>query len=77
MKSNMTDDRHMIRQIRAAERMIQGILIELADAIGRDLDHVRIDTREFANLAVEIFAKDPATPRGRRRLGATLSNPKG
>jgi len=73
----MPDDRHMIRQIRAAESAMQRILLDLVETIGRDLDHVRIDTREFANLAVEIFAKDPATPGARRRLGATLSNPKG
>ena len=45
---------------RKAEKAIQKILIDLANDVRKDIDFVRIDTRNFANLAVEIFLKgDP------------------
>ena len=46
--------------LKKAEKAIQKILIDLANDARKDIDFVRIDTRNFANLAVEIFLKgDP------------------
>lgn len=40
-----------------AEKRIRAILIELAGTVEREIDQVRVDTRNFANLTVEIFFK--------------------
>lgn len=40
-----------------AERRIRAILVELEEAEEREVDQVRVDTRNFANLTVEIFFK--------------------
>jgi hypothetical protein len=48
-----------------AARRIQAILIELEDDLGARIDHVAVDVREFANLAVEIFVKESAELRDR------------
>jgi hypothetical protein len=37
------------------ENAIQRALIDFVNATGREIDHVRVDTRSFANLAVEVF----------------------
>jgi hypothetical protein len=41
-----------------AEARIQKILIDLANDLELDIDHVRVDTRNFANLAVEILINE-------------------
>lgn len=45
--------------IKAAEKKIQRILLDLEEEVG-ELDEVRVDTRPFANLVVEIFVFDAA-----------------
>jgi hypothetical protein len=40
---------------RKAERAIQGILLNLEHDTRRRVGHVRADTRNFANYAVEIL----------------------
>lgn len=44
--------------IRKAERAIQRILLDLEDD-GAKVESVRVDTRNFANLAVEIIVEEP------------------
>ena len=44
------------RRIKETERGIQQLLLLLAEQEG-EIGHVRIDTRNFANYAVEIFLK--------------------
>ena len=39
----------------AAEAAIQSLLLDLEEFSERRIDHVRVDTRNFANLRVEIF----------------------
>jgi hypothetical protein len=41
-----------------AEVKIQKILIDLYNELGLDIEHVRVDTRNFANLAVEILVNE-------------------
>lgn len=36
--------------LRRAEQQIQRALLDLAEITGRDIDSVRVDTRNFANL---------------------------
>jgi hypothetical protein len=38
-----------------AEKAIQRILIDLAETTMSKVDHVDVDTRNFANLKVEIY----------------------
>lgn len=38
-----------------AEEKIQKILLRLSEQIGRPIEHVDVDTRNFANLKTEIF----------------------
>ncbi|MEJ2116365.1 MAG: hypothetical protein P8Y36_00110 [Alphaproteobacteria bacterium] len=38
-----------------AEEQIQRILIDLEEESGESIDVVQVDTRQFANLKVEIF----------------------
>jgi hypothetical protein len=49
----------MIEDIMQAEQAIQKILSELAELLpaGARIDEVRVDTRNFANLATEIFVE--------------------
>lgn len=42
-------------EVKAAEVAIRKILIDLANETGRGISHVNVDTRNFANCAVEIF----------------------
>jgi hypothetical protein len=44
-----------------AENAIQSTLINLVNSTGRDIELVRIDTRNFANIKVEIILKPGAT----------------
>jgi hypothetical protein len=44
------------------ENAIQRALIDFVNATGREIDHVRVDTRNFGNLAVEVFLKNEAAP---------------
>ena len=41
--------------LKNAENQIQKILLDLEEATGREIDVVQVDTRQFANLRVEIF----------------------
>jgi hypothetical protein len=41
--------------LKKAEVTIQQILLALEEATGREIDAVHVDTRNFANLRVEIF----------------------
>ena len=43
------------RLLTDAEQKIRSILIDLEDASGEKIDNVRVDTRNFSNLNVEIF----------------------
>lgn len=43
------------RKIKEAEEAIRKILIDLQDAIGEEIESVNVDTRNFANLATEIW----------------------
>lgn len=43
------------RLTKEAEKRIQRILLDLEEAAGWRIDQVRVDTRNFANCAVEIF----------------------
>ena len=45
-------------KIKQAEKKIQRILLDLEDDIDKDIDHVRIDTDQFANLKVKIFTDE-------------------
>lgn len=47
-----------VGQMKIAEDKIQRILIDLEMATGNEIDNVRVDTRRFANLHVEIFLRD-------------------
>ena len=40
------------------EDAIQRLLIDFVNRTGREIDHVRVDTRNFANLSVEIVLKE-------------------
>lgn len=51
----MTKDNSMLKQ---AEERIQKILLDLEEEAGREIDAVQVDTRQFANLKVEIFFED-------------------
>lgn len=42
-----------------AEKKIQGILLDLANDHGLDIEIVSVDTRNFANYRTEIFEKAP------------------
>ena len=37
------------------ERAIQSALLDFVNSTGREIEHVRVDTRRFANLSVEVF----------------------
>ena len=50
--------------VKAAEKAIQRILLDLEEEVG-ELDEVRVDTRPFANLVVEIFVLDAALIKAR------------
>jgi hypothetical protein len=41
-----------------AEVRIRKILIDLEDETGLQIDHMRVDTRNFANNDVSIFLKE-------------------
>lgn len=43
--------------ISEAERRIQTILIDLSNELELDIDDVMVDTRNFANLSVEILIR--------------------
>jgi hypothetical protein len=40
--------------VKHAEQRIQRILIELDEELGKRIDHVEVDTRNFAQLRTEI-----------------------
>jgi hypothetical protein len=40
--------------LKQAELRIQRILLDLAERLGQDIEHVEVDTRNFSNLRVEI-----------------------
>jgi hypothetical protein len=40
--------------VKHAEQRIQRILIELEEELGKRIDHVEVDTRNFAQLRTEI-----------------------
>jgi hypothetical protein len=44
-----------IETVEALENELQRLLIEFVNTTGRAIDHVHIDCRQFANLAVEVF----------------------
>ena len=44
-------------RIRELEKAIQHLLIEFVNTTGCEIESVRVDTRIFANLAVEIDLK--------------------
>lgn len=52
----MIGDRQTI--LKTAERRIQNLLIELEEDLQCKIESVEVDTRNFANLAVEIFLKE-------------------
>ena len=43
------------RALEDAEQYIQRILLELSEVTGKRIDHVDVDTRNFANYKTEIF----------------------
>ena len=44
--------------VRHAEQRIQRILIDLEEELGKSVDHVEVDTRNFAQLRTEITLRD-------------------
>ena len=46
------------KRLTKAERAIQNELLSLAEDTMREIDHVSVDTRNFANLAVDISFKE-------------------
>jgi hypothetical protein len=44
--------------LRKAEDDIREILLALENHTGRLVEHVRVDTRRFSNLGVEIFFEE-------------------
>lgn len=65
----MTISRAQDEALDAAERQIQHILLNLEDEHGLKIENVEVDTRNFANLRVEIFA----APVGRGTLATTAT----
>ena len=55
--------------IEGVEKAIQRALLDFVAATGCEIDSVRVDTRNFANLSVEILLK-PGTASGRTREAA-------
>lgn len=47
-----------LKAVAAAEEEILKILHDLAVDCGSDIANVEVDTRQFANLRVEIFLED-------------------
>lgn len=39
------------------EKAIHTALIKFVNETGNEIEHVRVDTRHFANLAVEVYLK--------------------
>lgn len=52
------------KRLEKIERAIQKLLIDFVADTGRQIDSVRVDTREYANLSVEVFLKSTTTPPG-------------
>lgn len=50
------------KRLEKIERAIQKLLIDFVADTGRQIDSVRVDTREYANLSVEVFLKSTTTP---------------
>jgi hypothetical protein len=46
------------KTLKDAEQKIQRILLNLAEKVGKQIDRVDIDTRNFANYKTEIFFPD-------------------
>jgi hypothetical protein len=44
--------------VKHAEQRIQRILIDLEEETGKRVDHVEVDTRNFAQLRTEITLRD-------------------
>lgn len=44
-----------MQAVKEAEEKIQRILLDLEDVVGEDVNSVDVDTRQFANLRVEIW----------------------
>lgn len=40
--------------LKRAEKRIQRIMIDLEEEVGKRIDHVEVDTRNFANFATDI-----------------------
>jgi hypothetical protein len=40
------------------ENRLRSLLLDFESQSGREIESVRVDTRNFANLAVEVFVKD-------------------
>jgi hypothetical protein len=43
--------------IEELERRIRKLLLDFEQLSGREIESVQVDTRNFANLAVEVFLK--------------------
>lgn len=41
--------------IKEAEKRIQRALLDLEEEVGKNIDQVNVDTRNYANCSVEIF----------------------
>lgn len=53
----MNDTMTAEEALKQAEQCIQRILLDLAERLGQDIDHVDVDTRNFANLRTEIHLR--------------------
>lgn len=51
----MGDKTDRDRKIKQAEEAIRRLLLDLQDEIGERVERVEVDTRNFANLATEIW----------------------
>lgn len=49
-----------IREVVEAEDKVASILRELEETVGRRIEWVRVDTRNFAGCSVEIAMQKPA-----------------
>jgi hypothetical protein len=45
------------------ENAVRTLLLDFERLSGQEIEGVRVDTRNYANLNVEIFLKDKSTPR--------------
>jgi hypothetical protein len=50
------------RLVEDAEKRIQRILLELEEDVGRAVDEVEVDTRNYAQLRTEITLRGNARP---------------